>query len=103
LRGDPTEITATGHLLGFAILPAIVTARPEEYYPVGPGPKRSLRLSNRNLGTLILRAWQATNATGEMRSHLHLATSGRSDDDYVRRLRTGGLRFRITRGKPETL
>lgn len=71
LRRDPTAITATGHFLGFAILPAIVTAQPDEYYPIGPEPKRSLRMSNRKLDKVILRAWHAANATGETRSHLH--------------------------------
>ena len=71
LRGDPTAITATGHFLGFAILPAIVNARREEYYPLGSGSKRPLRLSNRKLGNLIHRAWQGTNVTGERQSHLH--------------------------------
>jgi hypothetical protein len=71
LRGDPAAITATGHFMGFAILSAIVTARPEEYYAIGPGPKRSLRLSSRKLDNLVLRAWRTTNATEETRSRMH--------------------------------
>jgi hypothetical protein len=54
---DPTRITHTGRLLGFAILPKLVAARVEDYYPVSSSRKRVLKVSNLAVSRIIARAW----------------------------------------------
>jgi len=67
---DPTEITATGRFLGFAVLRTALAATPENFYSAENEAKRTLDISHQNIARIIARAW-ATSPTREEHRLLH--------------------------------
>ena len=66
LRGDPSMITPSRRYLGFAALPAIVAARPDNYYPA-TSTRRGFLIAGSEQAEIFARAWgpsRSSSATG---------------------------------------
>lgn len=57
LRGDPASFTDSGHFIGFAILPTVLTTEPERFYPIQAVFRSRKRPEIRNAAELLRRAW----------------------------------------------
>jgi hypothetical protein len=56
LRGDPSTITHSRRYLGFAALPTIVAARPDNYYPA-TRTRRGFLIAGSEQAEIFARAW----------------------------------------------
>jgi hypothetical protein len=70
LSNDPATITPSRRFLGFAVLPAIVAAHPEDYYPAAAGTRRSLHMHDPEIAEIFFRAW-GSSELGEAGTLLH--------------------------------
>ena len=57
LRANPASFSASGRFMGFSILPAVVSAAPEEHYCVTAKAWRDFDVSGQDIASIIRRAW----------------------------------------------
>jgi hypothetical protein len=63
LRGDPSTITRSRRYLGFAALPTIVAARPDNYYPA-TSKQRGFLIAGSEQAEIFARAWGPSRSSG---------------------------------------
>ena len=57
LSTDPAGFSASGRFVGFSILPAVVSAAPEEHYCATATVWRDFDVSGQDIASIVRRAW----------------------------------------------